>query len=669
MAKDFISDQEMQQILKTKKPQAAPTATAEMPDFISDEEAAKLQDVETPEQPMDTNQLDWTLPETKKKPGFIKSMAKDAMNTLVVRPATRIAQTVTDPILLSREKKNRQTQDQITQSKAELGRRIKMAQDPAEQARLRAELDALVKQEASLMGVSERNQSNLGGPTKVSVPVIGEYENKRPENIKQVAGEGLEAASYLVGGGGSAKVGQQVLKKTLGTAVKEGAKVGAKSGALFGAGNAMEEDKDWVDVAKEAAGGGIVGAGAGAAFPLAFHGANKLLQKTVNAPKNISNKVAETVEKMNRPEVVKKATSTGIDDNIVNFIRESAPEEKTAFRKMFDMAEKSGKDLRFREQPSQVAGQTILKRAEHLIKVKDMGVAQTNRVINSLDQRPKDVSGITLQFLKDLREKGVMVIKRGKGIQLVSNGKVPNGDLPFYREMYNLLQPDKSGKVMKTYRNLHQLRQRIFNELNLAKARTQPFSDDVASYGEHLRKLLADPLDQASKGKYRLTQRKTADALGTLREFVQLLGYKGDLEKLGTKDLRVGEVASRILGNASDRPMTVLQQLDDMAKKYGYKGKDSYLDQIQFADILESVFGTTKTRSLRGQVGKAGMDVVSETTGAVNDAASGNILGLAGRAIKHILGKSKDDQIRALKELLDFEVGNVKIPTVFGRKK
>lgn len=366
-----------------------------------------------------------------------------------------------------------------------------------------------------------------------------------------------------------------------------------------------------------------------------------------------------------------KAVKTGIDQNVVDFVRSSTPEDKAMYRKMFDMAETGSKDLRFREQPKQLAGKTILDHADHLVRVKDQGVQQTKRVIDTLGSSKQDASGVLQQFLKDMDDKGITVVRRGNGVQLIPNkgSKIVEEDLPFYQSMLRKLMPDQTGKVQMSYRDMHGLRQYIFEKLSLAKSRNQPFSDDLTRYGEQLRRYLAEPINTASKGKYMAAQQRTAESMGALRDFVQLVGYKGNLENLATKDLKVGEVASRIFGNAADRPMSVLQTLTEAAQKYGYKPNGNYIDQLQFADMLESYFGTKQTRSLRGQVAKAGVDTFNEVAGTTADAATGNWFGLFKRGANYILKQRDVDQVKALKELLDAETKGMKKASVFGKKK
>lgn len=557
--------------------------------------------------------------------GFVGDVAKDAAKSLLVKPAARTAEAIGRTGIL--------------------GENIKRGYEE--------------------MADTGQDINVLGSDFKIEPVKTG------MAGAKQITGEALKAGSWLYGGGTGAQAGKSLLGSQAGTAIVQGMKAGAVSGGAYGAGDALEQDKSAGEVLKEGAIGGVVGGVAGgtvAAAPVVAKLLYKGGQAAVKAPGQVVNAIDDigvrAKEVAQRTPSAQNAIKSGVDDVVVDFIETAPIEDKIAFRDMFKVAQKAGSDMRYRTQPKQVAGKTLLDRATHLIKVKDLGVGQTNRVLNSLDQNPVDVSSLLMTYLKDLQEKGVTVVKRGKGFQFANNGAIPEGDLSAYKLMLQMLAPDENGQVLRSYRGLHTARQRIFNELNLAKSRQQTFSPDVDRYADKFRTMLLGEIDKASGGKYKASQQKTAEAMGALRDFVQLLGYKGDLEKLGTKDLKAAEVASRVLGNAADRPTSVIQALDEVAQKYGYKPKGNIMDQIQFADLLEDVFGTTQSRSMRGQVGRGSLDAISEATGAVQDGAQGNVLALGARAIKAVMGRSKEDQIKALEQLLE---SNARPRTNFGR--
>jgi len=166
--------------------------------------------------------------------GFLKSLIKDPIKTLLVKPAIRTAEAV-----------------------GSLGVRA----FGGEEANRR--LDEYSRQ-----------------PHEYNVPILGKYniEPVKPgfAATKQIAGETLKAGSYLYGGGTAGAL----TKPTLGTLVREGAKVGGAGGAMYGGGQALEEGKSLPTALGSAAVGGAVGAVAGATVPLAFAGVSKAIRAT-----------------------------------------------------------------------------------------------------------------------------------------------------------------------------------------------------------------------------------------------------------------------------------------------------------------------------------------------------------------------------------------------------
>ncbi len=147
----------------------------------------------------------------QKAGGFIANTAKDALNTLVVTPAVRAGQAVGAGI-------------------------------------------------SGLMGsTSEQQQAAAAQPVNfMGMTVPGQKQMDQGGN-KQIAGQALKSASYLIPGAEAEGV---VGKGIVGGAI-QGAKVGATSGALGGAGNSLSQGGNASDVASATAKGAGIGALAG----------------------------------------------------------------------------------------------------------------------------------------------------------------------------------------------------------------------------------------------------------------------------------------------------------------------------------------------------------------------------------------------------------------------
>lgn len=183
---------------------------------------------------------DGKQPEKKNEDGFLKSMAKDVVKTLITTPVTRTAQVAAmgaEPFVSPENKQKLQTFESSDQT--------------------------------------------------VNYPLIGDVTVPAPQTsgegvAKEVVGQGLKVASYLYAPAKIAE-GTGLLYHML-----QGGKVGGISGAAYGGGEALQEQQSVGDAATQAA---EYGAGAGAisaVSPLALLGLGKLAKLPVDLAKGVA---------------------------------------------------------------------------------------------------------------------------------------------------------------------------------------------------------------------------------------------------------------------------------------------------------------------------------------------------------------------------------------------
>lgn len=362
------------------------------------------------------------------------------------------------------------------------------------------------------------------------------------------------------------------------------------------------------------------------------------------------------------PKVEKEAVRTGLDEGIIDFVKSSSPENLSKYREVVKLAKESSKSLRNPTKFKEVVGKEILEHGvKPAIKIRNSVGKKIGEIVKSLPTVKEDISGIKQQFEDLLKTVGVRMqdgsiaddalesLKGGKPTKkgrLVSGPGSVVGDLGAYQNMYNRI---KSGIASK--RDLHDIRQAIFKEFNLAASRAKPFSDDASRVAEKLRSMLAEPINKMNP-EYMIQSKKYSETMQKLQDFVKLTTYKGDLEKIGSQSLRVSEIASRILGNASARPQEVLDAIIGLSKD-ATKTQD-IKDLIKFSDLMEDFYGIQQTRSLAGQSARgirAGVEGATEAL--AESAANGGLTGLIGRVVKGVMGKTTKEQQRALEALID----------------
>lgn len=232
--------------------------------------------------PVYQDRIATTQPQTQQpteQPGFFSQLINDPYKTLIAKPATRFGQLLGTGIAYGADKI--------------LGTGDKY---------YNRALDVM-QQDAQVPGIIPGTTVNIEG---VKSGVAG---------VKQVAGEGLKSASYLVPAGNIVSASRPILS---------GAVSGAVGGGLYGTGQGLEDNKSTGDVIQEGligAGTGAVVGGAIAAIPSAVKLGKKILGGTTGAGESSINQASQGSQafrdamkgKVNPSDVVEQARSM-VDD-------------------------------------------------------------------------------------------------------------------------------------------------------------------------------------------------------------------------------------------------------------------------------------------------------------------------------------------------------------------
>lgn len=358
--------------------------------------------------------------------------------------------------------------------------------------------------------------------------------------------------------------------------------------------------------------------------------------------------VVESVQEAQRvaklPVAEKQAVRSGLDTGVIDFVKTTSIENIPVYQKIVEAAKSGADNLRGGTKAKEVVGKLIVDNAvTPVIKLRNTVGKKLGDVVEILPKVPENVTPLRDEFAQVLESVGVRVGNKGK---LVSTRGGVKGDLTAYQNMWDRI---KSGYASQ--REIHDIRSAVFKEFDLAKARQTPFSEQADNVAEQFRSILNKGI---TNKQYSTLSKQYAELMRPLQDFVKYIGYKGDIEKLGTQNLRVAEIAQRVLGNASARPQEVLDAIAALADKAG-KGKLSkdISDAIRFSDLIEDFYGLQQTRSLAGQVAKgtkAGVEGATESV--IQGAANGGVTGMVGSVVKGVLGKTTAEQQKALDALL-----------------
>lgn len=320
-----------------------------------------------------------------------------------------------------------------------------------------------------------------------------------------------------------------------------------------------------------------------------------------------------------------KATliKNGADERIVNVMEKATPEEIKVYSELVSQAKLKELDpTPNTAQPKVIAGREFLKPIEHIInKRKEVGTKLGEARKNLSQTREVDTKPAFRNFHEYLKTKyQVQFDKDGKIIP--ETGTLATGDVPQIQKLYDQLRSDK----LNSQAELDQWLQRSLKDYDLVQKREQTFSEEVPRIAEFARSQVSELMPP----DYNALRTQYAQLSKPLTDFTKLVGYKGDLDKLTAKELKTGEVALRILGNAADRPQSVIDDVLETATANGYVSNIDLNRLIYITDQLEDLYDITPSR---GFSGSATRGINQSSAGTAMDAATMNIGGLFDRAM------------------------------------
>ena len=325
------------------------------------------------------------------------------------------------------------------------------------------------------------------------------------------------------------------------------------------------------------------------------------------------------------PEPEAKIRRVVSDERVIDLIDNMTPEERAVTQRLVDQAKlKQGDITTNTAHPKTIVGEEMLKPVEHIINTRKSVGAKLGEVRTQLsDAKNINTNNAFRSFHQYLKDSyGVKFDKKGNIVP--GSGTMAASDVKLVQGMYDEL---RRGTFM-SQKQIDQWLQRTYKDYDLVPAANKTFTDDVTRIAERARQ----DMGQLMPSQYNALRTRYAELSKPLKDFVDLLQYKGSLDDITAKNLKSGEIGMRVLGNAADRPQSVIDAIVKSAKDYGYDSTVDINRVIAMADQLEGLYDITMPRSFAGQTSR-GIDQ-SQAVGALSDAASMNVGGLYNRAMQ-----------------------------------
>lgn len=489
------------------------------------------------------------------------------------------------------------------------------------------------------------------------------------------------AGTYGAGAGATGRLSTVAAPKltsatTIGRGILQGAgtglKAGATSGAIFGgiSGTAtgIEEGKGVLgtafEAAKQAAVGGAVGGAVGTAvgaigggFQARTNRKEELFQLLTGADDvdtaltQVSSKVDDVVStkptqmtnavtpsplkdkatagfttKNGKVVADKKAQALlkqGIKETDVAIMQSFSPDDIAAAKKMVPIAKETARTGVPNQRQQEIVGQGFMKRAKDVENLNKAAGGQIDDIARTqLAGKPVNASKATDQFFNQLERDGVDIdalrlASTKEEIAQAFEGSSFEGLDTVQRTLKTVLKrvdPDLAGADMDGLA-LHRAKRFIDNQVTYGK-NAEGLVGDAERLLKGLRANIDDVLDTTFPD-YNVANTQYKETIEALDEMRRLIG-KDFIGSGDIANLRAGEVMNRLLGQASSKPMSALQNLENVSRKYGNTYGDNILKQIRFADLLDDIYETVPKGSQQGRVAGGVAQGIDQGTGFLN---------------------------------------------------
>lgn len=383
-----------------------------------------------------------------------------------------------------------------------------------------------------------------------------------------------------------------------------------------------------------------------------FQSRNKILNALGEAApeqvlKSFERKLGEDPIKPRIFGMVKEARRQGFDDSVTNLIANASGTDK---RKMLQQVQivKAGKGsarAKALTRTADIAGDALVKKIDFVKGNNKQSGQQLNRVAKSLKGKDVDISGPVNKFISDLADLGVGFNEKGKPI---FEGSQIEGVAPA-ESLINKIALRIKRKSTPDALEAHQFKKFIDENVAFGKSAAEGLSGKTEGVVKSLRSGVNESISDIST-RYKQANKQFSDTIAALDDLQDVAGRKLDFAGPHA-DKAAGTLLRSQTNNTKGRAnlLTAIKNLEDTAQKYGGSFDDDILNLSIFADELDSVFGSGARTSLRGEVGKAGIDTavdVSQMTipGAV-------AIGVKAGA-KKLRGINEVNQLKAIEGLL-----------------
>jgi hypothetical protein len=340
----------------------------------------------------------------------------------------------------------------------------------------------------------------------------------------------------------------------------------------------------------------------------------------------------------------KDAIKQGFDEGVIAAVKGSSPADRKSMRKMVNIMERGKKNARFAvtNRPSDVVGDSLMDRVRTVQKINRDAGKRLDTVAKSLKGQQVEFQPAVNAFINDLGDMGISVTD---DLKLNFSGSDIEGLAGPERAITQVFNRMKTTRPPDAF-DLHRMKRFIDEQVTFGKN-----AEGLAGRSEAVLKSLRRNLDQTLDSnfpEYDAVNTQYSETIGALDALQDVAGRKMDLTGPNAEKA-TGTLMRRLMSNAQSRVTLLdsINQIEDVANKFGGKFKDDLLSQVLFVDELDSVFGPVARTSFQGQI-KQGVGAAIEVKTSPVAAA----LRAGGAVVDKARGINQEGAFKSIKKLL-----------------
>ena len=381
---------------------------------------------------------------------------------------------------------------------------------------------------------------------------------------------------------------------------------------------------------------------------------NKIISSIANdVPENVQKSFTKKLGKDRfQPHIfgmVKEARRQGFDEGVTTLVANASPVTKRGMMRQVMKVEKAKGDARIRalERTADIPGEALVRQHDFVLGNKEQAGVQLGRVAKKLKKESVNIDEPINSFLDGLDRLGVKFDEKGKPNyeSAIFEGNAPAETL-VNTVVRRIKRNDGFGETDGL--SAHEFKKFIDEQVTFGK-KSEGGLGKVEGVVKSLRREVNDSISSISKD-YKQANKQFSDTVTVLDELESVAGRKLDFSGRHA-DKAAGTLLRSQTNNTKGRAnlLTVIEDLEGVANKYGGSFDDDILSLSIFADELDTIFGSGATTSLRGEVGKAGVDTAI-------DVSQMTFLGAGALAAKEgarrLRGINEKNQLKSIKKLL-----------------